>query len=81
MTKKERKFLGDIEDAVENYNYDIEHYHEDGYDGRYFTVIVNFDEDDYDDDAWDCLQEVADDWDAGIDDEGPCSIGLSLSVD
>lgn len=85
MTKTEKEFLSDIEDAVEDYDYDIEYYHEDSFNGRYFTVMVSFDEDEWcddeDNDIWNSLEEVANDWDAGIDDEGSCCIGLSLNVD
>lgn len=66
MNKTERNFLNDIKDAVDDWDYSYEHYHEDGS----FCVDVTIDLDQWSDDAdeiWDALQEVADDWDAGID--------------
>lgn len=66
MKKKEREFLEDIEDALEDWEYETETYHEDGC----FCVDVTVDEDDwgYDaDEIWEALSDVAEEWEAGID--------------
>ena len=66
MKKTEREFLEDIEDALEDWDYETETYHENGY----FCVDVTIEFDDWGEDAdeiWEALSDVADDWGAGID--------------
>lgn len=66
MKREEREFLEDIEDAIEDWDYDIETYHENGS----FCVDITIDEDDWGynaDEIWEKLNDVAQDWDAGID--------------
>ena len=82
MTQKERNFLNDIKGAADQWSYDIEHYHENIYGDRYFTVEVDFDEEDWglsSDEMWDALNEVANDWGAGIDSDGTV-YSLSMEV-
>lgn len=67
MKKNERDFLNDVKDAVDDYDFSYEYYHEDGN----FCVDITIDDMDEwgenADDIWDALEEVADDWGAGID--------------
>ena len=64
MTSEEREFLNDIKDAVSDYGYECNHYHEDGY----FCVDITINLDEWEpDEIWDALEEVTDDWGAGLD--------------
>ncbi len=66
MKREEREFLDDIEDAIEDWDYDIETYHENGS----FCVEITIDEDDWGynaDEIWEALDDVAEEWGAGID--------------
>lgn len=67
MTERESDFLSDVEDAIEDWDYEIEHYHENGY----FCVDITFDDDDdyheNSDEIWDAISEVCNDWGAGYD--------------
>lgn len=72
MTKNEREFLNDVKDAVSDYDYSYEFYHESGD----FCVDITIDDleewGDNKDDIWNDLEEVADDWGAGIDSDVNC---------
>ncbi|MCQ2077663.1 MAG: hypothetical protein MJZ20_11685 [Bacteroidaceae bacterium] len=72
MTKDEREFLNDVKDAVSDYDYSYEYYHENGD----FCVDITIDDmdewGDNADDIWNDLEEVADDWGAGIDSDMNC---------
>ena len=67
MTRTERNFLNDVRNAVDDWDFTYDTYHEDGC----FCVSVTIDDmDEWGDNAdeiWDALESVADDWDAGID--------------
>lgn len=83
MTSDEREFLENVEDAVRGYKHNVEYYYEDSYDGRYFTVMVTFDENEWhmsNKKIWDTLVKVSKKWRTGMDDEGNYCIGLSLRI-
>ena len=67
MRKEERDFLNDVKEAVEDWGYSYEYYHE--YD--IFCVDITIDDMDEwaenESDIWEALDEVAEDWGAGID--------------
>lgn len=66
MKKQEREFLEDIEDALGDWEYQTDAYHE----NEYFCVDVTIDMDDWGgnaDEIWDALSDVASEWGAGID--------------
>lgn len=67
MTKNEREFLNDVKDAVSDYDYSCNSYHENGC----FCVDITINDleewGNNEDDIWNDLDEVADDWGAGID--------------
>ena len=67
MTKDEREFLNDVKDALEDYEFSYEHYHDD--DGM-FCVDVEIELNDWGENAdeiWDALEEVIDDWGGNMD--------------
>lgn len=67
MTRDEREFLNDIKDALDEWDFSYEHYHEDG------SFCIDIEIDDMDewgedsDEIWNALSEVCDEWGAGID--------------
>lgn len=67
MNRNERNFLNDIKEALDEWGFSYEYYHEDGN----FCIDVTIDDidewGDCNDEIWDALSEVCDDWDAGID--------------
>lgn len=67
MTNHERNFLCDIKNAIDEWSFSYETYHENGN----FCVDITIDDmdewADSSDEIWDALSEVCDDWDAGID--------------
>ena len=67
MKREERNFLNDVKAAVEDWGYSYEYYHE--YDN--FCVDITIDDMDEwaenESDIWEALDEVAEDWGAGID--------------
>ena len=67
MTKNEREFLNDVKDAVSDYDYSCNPYHKNGC----FCVDITINDleewGNNEDDIWNDLDEVADDWGAGID--------------
>lgn len=80
MTKKEREFLNDIKEAADEWTYHTRHYYENVYGERYFSVDVNFDEEEWEvcsEEMWNALNAVANEWDAGID-EDHCQVLLAL---
>ncbi len=67
MTRDEREFLNDIKDALDEWDFSYEHYHEDGS----FCIDIKIDDMDEwgedPDEIWNALSEVCDEWGAGID--------------
>ena len=67
MTRNERNFLNDVKRAVNSWDYSCDYYHEDGG----FVVEITIDDSEEwaenDDEIWDALSEVADDWGACLD--------------
>lgn len=67
MRKKEREFLNDVLDAVEDWGFSYEYYHEDGA----FCIDITIDDMEEwglcSDEIWDALEDVCDDWNADID--------------
>ena len=67
MKREERNFLNDVKVAVEDWGYSYEYYHE--YDN--FCVDITIDDMDEwaenESDIWEALDEVAEEWGAGID--------------
>ena len=67
MKREERNFLNDVKAAVEDWGYSYEYYHE--YDN--FCVDITIDDIDEwaenESDIWEALDEVAEEWGAGID--------------
>ena len=67
LTKQEKEFLSDIRDAVSDWGYTYEYYHEDGE----FCIDIEIEDLDEwgedNDEIWDALSEVCDDWGAGLD--------------
>lgn len=67
MKREERNFLNDVKAAVEDWGYSYEYYHE--YDN--FCVDITIDDMDEwaenESDIWEALDEVAEEWGAGID--------------
>ena len=67
MSERESDFLNDVENAVSCWSYTSDSYHEDGG----FIVEITIDDDDEwaedEDEIWNSLSEVADDWDACLD--------------
>ena len=67
MRKEERDFLNDVKEAVEDWGYSYEYYHE------YDNICVDITIDDMDEwaenesDIWEALSEVAKEWGADID--------------
>ena len=67
MRKEERDFLNDVKEAVEDWGYSYEYYHE------YDNFCVDITIDDMDEwaenksDIWEALDKVANEWGAGID--------------
>ena len=75
MTADERHFLEDIKEAVSDYDYSYEYYHETTYGTRYFCVDITVSEEDWelsDMQIWNALSDVRDEWDAGIDQHHTC---------
>ena len=70
MESYENDFLCDVLNAVDDYDFSYSSYHEDGG----FIVEITFDDDEEwaenEEDIWDSLEEVADDWDACLDAQG-----------
>ena len=67
MTKNEREFLNDVKDAVSDYDYSYEYYHENG--AFCIDITINDLEEwgNNENDIWNDLEEVANDWGAGLD--------------
>lgn len=67
MKREERNFLNDVKAAVEDWGYSYEYYHE--YDNFCVDITIdNMDEwAENESDIWEALDEVAEDWGAGID--------------
>lgn len=66
MRTKEKNFLKDIEEAIEQWSADVDYEHDNGC----FCVDVTIDMEDWgsdSDEIWDALSDVADEWGAGID--------------
>ena len=67
MKREEGNFLNDVKAAVEDWGYSYEYYHE--YDN--FCVDITIDDIDEwaenESDIWEALDEVAEEWGAGID--------------
>lgn len=67
MTSNEKDFLNDIKNAVNDWDYSYEYYHEDGE----FCIDIEIEDLDEwgedNDEIWNALSEVCDDWGAGID--------------
>lgn len=67
MTKNERDFINDIKEALDDWGFSYEYYHENG-DFCVDVAIDDIDEwADCSDDIWDALNDVCDEWGAGID--------------
>ena len=70
MGRNESRFKRDVLNAVDDYDFSYDSYHEDGG----FIVEITFDDDEEwaenEEDIWDALEEVADDWDACLDAQG-----------
>lgn len=85
MTHEEREFLSDIEDALEDWGFSEEHYHETHFDGRYFCVdvtITDFEEwSANQEEIYEALNEVCEDWDAGMDDDTCQLYEIALKLD
>ncbi len=82
MNKTEREFYNDIRDAVSDWECSFDCYHEDGYNGdRYFSIDITVEDDDADwDDVWNALEEVTDEWGAGIDSDcNEFEVSLNMS--
>lgn len=70
MTNQEHDFLCDIKNVMSDYDYSYNYYCEDQYGDRYFCVDVTVSMEDWEqccDEIWNDLEEVADDWGAGLD--------------
>mgnify|MGYP000918393196 CR=1 FL=1 len=68
MNSEEREFVDDVKDAIDDWDFSEEHYHEDGD----FNVEIVFDQDDWSnnyDEIWDALSDVCDEWGANMDND------------
>ena len=67
MKKEEKEFLNDVKATIEQWNYSCEYY----YEHDHFCVDITFDDMDEwaenESDIWEALNEVVDEWEAGID--------------
>lgn len=84
MTVREEEFLSNIKYSIGNYNCRIESHYETMWDGKYFTVLIWLNDEewcDYHKRVWDSLDEVARSEGANMDDEGNHCIGLSIKVE
>lgn len=67
MKKQEREFLNDVLEAMEDWGFSYEYYHENGA----FCIDITIDDMEEwglcSDEIWDALEDVCDDWDAGMD--------------
>ena len=67
MTSAEREFLNDIENALDGWDFSYKYYHEDGE----FCIDIEIEDLDEwgedNDEIWNALSEVCDDWGAGLD--------------
>ncbi len=81
MNKTERNFYNDIRDAVSDWNCSFGYYHEDQFGDTYFCIDITVEDDDADwDEVWDSLEEVTNDWGAGIDQHmNDFSVALNMS--
>ena len=67
MNKNERNFLNDVKEALEDWGFSYEYYHENG-DFCIDVTIDDMDEwSDNNDEIWDAISSVCDDWGAGYD--------------
>ncbi len=67
MNKTEREFLNDVKEALDEWDFSYEYYHE----GGGFCIDITIDDmDDWglcEEEIWDAIREVCDDWGAEID--------------